>query len=749
MRARLIFGTLAWVVIMATGTAVADEAPDPVYRVDMEATYDPEEARIEGVERLRWRNTSSVPVDELQFHLYLNAFANDRTTFMTESGGEHRGFHHEGRRWGYVEVDAMRAWSPRPGPGTALPSDASWTDWPPDAPWGDAPPGFDLSEAQDLKAVEEFIRPDDDNPDDFTVARYALTEPIPPGGWIDVEIRFTSQLPQIVARTGAHGDYVLAGQWFPKIGVFEDVGDRGRETAGWNVHQFHANSEFYADFGDWDVTLTLPARYQGKVGATGQLVEERVDGDTLTVRFVQDGIHDFAWTGDPRYDVIRDRFDPVADVPPEQLERIAATLGVPAAELALEPVEITLLLQPANRAMRQRYLDSAKAAIRGYGLRLGAYPYPTLTLVDPARGALGSGGMEYQTFITLFAHPALGLPPLQRVLMPELVTIHEFGHNFFQGMIANNEFEEAWIDEGINSYYEMVVMEDEYGVSIELGGLRITPFEQNHAAIAGGGFTDAIAQPSWTYRSGGSYGLNSYPRPAVTLRHLELLMGPEAFHRTMREFFQRWRFRHPSTADFEAVFLEASNGDLEPFLRQALHTDEHLDYAVRSATSRRDRGPVGWFREDGELVLTGHAAHRGEDDPTASSDDEDTEPVTDDGDHDTAGDDEGEDDELYRTEVVVERRGGFIHPVVVELEFDDGHVVRHDWDGRGRWVRFTDTRPAKLVRAEVDPDRVLALDVDRLNNGRLLEGDATARRKIVTQILYWLQNLVEATTIVG
>ena len=102
-----------------------------------------------------------------------------------------------------------------------------------------------------------------------------------------------------------------------------------------------------------------------------------------------------------------------------------------------------------------------------------------------------------------------------------------------------------------------------------------------------------------------------------------------------------------------------------------------------------------------------------------------------------------------RVTVVVERRGGFIHPVVVELEFDDGHVVRHDWDGRGRWVRFTDTRPAKLVRAEVDPDRVLALDVDRLNNGRLLEGDATARRKIVTQILYWLQNLVEATTIVG
>jgi len=739
MREGIAIAALASVMAGAAGATLADERPDPVYRVEMDATYDAEEARVEGIQRLRWRNTSSAPVDELQFHLYLNAFSNDRTTFMTETGGEHRGFKHEGRRWGYIEVDSMRAWLPRPGSGTAPPPDASTTRWPADAPWGDAPPGFDLSEAQDLKAVEEFIRPDDDNPDDFTVARYPLDEPIPPGGWIDVEIRFTSQLPEVVARTGAHGDFVLAGQWFPKIGVFEDAGDRGRPTPGWNVHQFHANSEFYADFGDWDVTLNLPSRFQGKVGATGRLVEERQDGDSTTLRFVQDGVHDFAWTADPDYLVVHDRFDPSADVPAEQLERIAATLGVTTAELALAPVDITLLLQPANRAMQQRYLESAKAAIRGYGLRLGAYPYDTLTLVDPPRGAMGAGGMEYPTFITLGAHPTFGIPPFRRVLMPELVTIHEFGHNFFQGMIANNEFEEAWIDEGINSYYEMVVMEEEYGVNVELGGLRVTPFEQNHAAIAGGDFTDAIAQPSWTYRSNGSYGLNSYPRPAVTLRHLELLLGPETFHRTMREFFQRWRFRHPSTADFEAVFVEASNGDLESFLRQALHSDEHLDYAVRSATSRRDPSPRGWFREEGELVLRGHAAHRDEDDPTAPPDEED----------DDAGTSDDDAEDSYRTEVVVERRGGFVHPMVIELEFDDGETVRHDWDGRARWVRFTHTGPAKLVRAEVDPDRRMALDVDRLNNGRLLEGDPIARRKIVTQILYWLQNLVEATTIVG
>ena len=106
MREPLAIAALVSVMAGATFTTLADEHPDPVYRIEMNADYDADEARIEGVQRLRWRNTSSVPVDELQFHLYLNAFANDRTTFMTESGGEHRGFHHEGRRWGYVEVDS-------------------------------------------------------------------------------------------------------------------------------------------------------------------------------------------------------------------------------------------------------------------------------------------------------------------------------------------------------------------------------------------------------------------------------------------------------------------------------------------------------------------------------------------------------------------------------------------------------------------------------------------------------------------
>jgi len=705
--------------ILGTSPAFADDAPEPVYQVRMEASYDAETGKIDGVERLRWRNTSDVPVTELQFHHYLNAFANNRTTFLVEGGERHRGIKMTGRKWGWIEVDSMRlAYGDEAGADgePALPRPLAAGQW--------VDVGAMLrAEETDLKAVEEFLRPDDGNIHDRTVARYPLPRPVEPGEWVELEIDFTSQLPEIFARTGVHGDYVLGGQWFPKIAVFEPAGMRGREEAGWNAHQFHVNSEFYADFGDWDVSLTLPARYQGRIGATGRLVEEKIDGETVTVRFVQPGVHDFAWTGDPRYLVVEGRFDPATDVPAEQLRSIAEVLGVPPSELELSPVDIRLMLQPEHRSQAGRYMASAKAAIRGYGLRLGAYPYPTLTVVDPAAGARGSGGMEYPTFITGGTHPLLGIPPFRAVRMLELVTVHEFGHNFFQGMIANNEFEEAWIDEGINSYYEMVVMEEAYGTDIELLGLKITPFDFNHFRLGGGRYTDSVVQPAWSYRSGGSYGLNSYPRPAVTLRHMEGLLGPQTFHRAMRRFFQEWR---------ERVMQEETSEDISWFLEQALHTPHTLDYAVRSASSRLMHEDRGWFwEEEGERVLRGDDAE-GDDDGDAE---------------DEIGDDDPE--EMYHSEVIIERRGEFRHPVTVEMVFDDGETVRRDWDGDERWLRWVEVRPEKLVTVEVDPEHVLALDVNRLNNSRRMEPESTPARKVWVQLLFWFQNLFEAASLVG
>lgn len=741
--------------LIAIPAAAQIQLPEPVYQAGIDAAFDPDNAQIEGVERLRWRNTSSVPVDELQFHLYLNAFASNHSTFMTESGGQLRGMEMSEEKWGWIEVESMHLAYPEDlaaagllqedleaVPGLAF-----------DSPFGPVvrgePSATQLRGAPDLKEVEEIIQPDDGNPDDRTVTRYPLPRPIQPGEWVELDIAFTSQMPEIFARTGVSGNFVLGGQWFPKVGVFEDTGDRGRTEPGWNTHQFHADSEFFADFGDWDVRLTLPSEYAGKIGATGQIIEETVDASHVTVRFQQPGVHDFAWTADPDFIVLEELFDPDVDVPGEQTRRIAEILALPEQELRLQPVMIRLMLQPAHRSQARRYFDAAKAAIRGYGLRLGAYPYPTLTMVDPPRGGAGAGGMEYPTFITLGTHPALNLPPLKKVRMAEVVTVHEFGHNFFQGMIASNEFEEAWIDEGMNSYYEMVVMEEFYGTMIEVLGLRMTSIEQNRLQLGSGRYTDPVVLPAWEYRSNASYGLNSYSRPAVTLRHLENLIGPETFHQAMRRFFQTWRFRHPTTTDFEEIMQEATDEDLSWFLEQALHTEKGLDYRIRTATSRKTKERKGWFWEDGVQVMYGkdhdHRRDEGSDHHDGEEIDDSEAHETDDGE---TGDEEGE-GTLYRTEVVVERRGEFKHPVTIELVFDDDERIRHQWDGRDKWMRIVETRKAKLRWAEVDPDHLMVLDVDPLNNSFRLERDSTPAGKILVNLSFWFQNIFDLTSILG
>ncbi|MCP4712501.1 MAG: M1 family metallopeptidase, partial [Planctomycetes bacterium] len=122
-------------------------------------------------------------------------------------------------------------------------------------------------------------------------------------------------------------------------------------------------------------------------------------------------------------------------------------------------IDIRLLLQPDHAAHEQRYLDAARVAFEHYQKWYGDYPFPNMTIVDPRRGALGSAGMEYPTLITGLS--MYGLP--ENVRLIELVVIHEIGHNFWYHLVASNEFEESWLDEGINNYSEYLIVEKAYG----------------------------------------------------------------------------------------------------------------------------------------------------------------------------------------------------------------------------------------------------------------------------------------------
>ncbi len=693
---RWLRAAAACLAAAAAPAAAAAELPPPVHQTRLVVSYDAARHTVRGREHLRWHNTSRAPVPELRFHLYLNAFANNRSTFLRESGVHRRDLRTDDRRWGWIEVTSVR-----------------------------------LADGTELAGRAAFVAPDDGNPDDRTVVRYPLPEPLPPGGWVELDLEFTARLPDPFARTGVHGDYVLAGQWYPHIAVFEDAGVRGRATAGWNAHQFHADSEFYADFGDYDVTLTLPAEYRGRIGATGTRVgEPEVADGTVTVRFVQRGVHDFAWAADPDFRVVRARFDPERDVDPAWRRSIAAELGLPAAALRLEPVDLTLLLQPDHAGQADRYLGAAKAALRGYGTRLGAYPYGTLTMVDPPLGGLGSGGMEYPTFITLGTHALLDLPPFRGVLFPELVTVHELGHQYFQGMSASNEFEEAWLDEGINTYYESVVMTETYGRDeVRLLGVGVPYLEALRAGGLGRGrLRDPVVAPAWSYLSPRSYVLNSYDRPALVLHQLRRLIGARAFDRGLRAFFRGARFHHPATADFESALNAAAGTDLSWFFDQALHSTRTLSYAVAELSSRRLPPEEGVVWRDGERRTVG-------------------------GD-DAAGPwwrrrGAGDDDRPWLSTAVVTREGDFVHPVTVELRFSDDRVVRRRWDGRARWARWRFRGPARLVSAEVDPDGVMVLDVDRLDNSRTESFAAAPVAAFLADLGFWMQALLTAAGVLA
>ena len=272
-----------------------------------------------------------------------------------------------------------------------------------------------------------FIAPDDGNEDDRTVMAVALPAPVGPGETITLDIAFTAKIPRPFARTGAIGNYFFIAQWFPKIGVLDAAGK-------WNCHQFHVGTEFFSDFGVYDVRMTVPRGWP--LAATGRERERTDNADgTTTHRYYQEDVHDFAWTTSPDFVEARERFE----------------------HPGLPPVDMRLMLQPEHASQAARHFESARATLRYYGEWFGAYPYGHMTIVDPAWQS-ETDGMEYPT---LFTVGTSWLMPREDTYLEDTV-VHEAGHQWWYGMVATNEFEDAWMDEGINQYANARVMAEEF-----------------------------------------------------------------------------------------------------------------------------------------------------------------------------------------------------------------------------------------------------------------------------------------------
>jgi hypothetical protein len=688
-RAVLLAGSMA--CLLATDAARADPLPeraDGVVDYRISVTLDAGKKQLQGRARVTWRNPSTDAVPDLWFHLYLNAFQNSQSTFMRESGGSLRSDEMPTDGWGWINVDTLK-----------------------------------LADGTDLKPAFHFQSPDDGNADDRTVARVRLPAAVPPGASIAFDVTFTAQLPKVFARTGYAGDYFLVGQWFPKLAVYEPAGMRGRAAGGWNCHQFHANSEFYADFGHYRVDLTVPARFI--VGATGERAERRENQNgTITYVYDQANVHDFAWTASPYFVEVKRRFESAREVSNDDYARAARRLNRPLDELRLRDVDVTFLMQPGHMAQLDRHVRAAMLSIKSFGLSYGYYPHRTLTVVDPPFGAGGSGGMEYPTFITAGTSAVLNYPPFTHILGPEEVTVHEFGHQYFQGMLASNEFEEAWLDEGINSYATGRVLDEGYGngreaTMIELLGWRFTGRDYRRVTYTPDAIFDAIRQPSWTYLPGSNaYAFNSYYRAELMLRTLELHLGEDLMARVMRTYAERWRFKHPSTDDFLTVANEVAGRDVRALLTPALDRGEVIDYEIGEVTSEPARTPAGYFDSPKGRTLT---TQKEADDKTAT---------------DAAS------SHLFDTSVIVRRRGDAIWPVDIAFKFEGKAVEHVAWDGRTRWKRFEFHRPEKLEWVDIDPERRLELDVDWLKNATRTTADRRTAVRLTSRWILVLQQMI-------
>ncbi len=656
----LVFALVAALQPAALSSQAPPRSPrNASYTLDV--SLDPATRTLTGSGTLVWQNVSPIEATELRFHLYWNAWRNADSSWMREQllGRDRSLARRPADDWGWIDMTALAL---RTAGGV-----------------------------EDLLPRSRFISPDDGNPEDRTLLAVPLDRAVQPGEVVTVDLAWSARVPRTFARTGTLGSYFFVAQWFPKIGVLEPT--------GWNAHQFHAPTEFFADFGSYDVRLTVPAGWV--VGATGQeaSVTDRGDG-TTTHRYVQDDVHDFAWTTSPDFiDVVE-----------------------PFAEPGLPEVTMRLLLQPEHRDQADRHFRATRAALKYDGEWFGPYPYAQITIVDPVTivnaGAQGgsTGGMEYPTLFTAGTRwhaPAEGTQPTS-------VTIHEAGHQFWYGIVATNEFEHAWLDEGFNTFSTARVMDEAYPegfatVGRYFGGLVGWAYEDVRwsRAIDGNRLdpyrsvarSEIQATPTWQYWPGSASAI-TYNKTSLWLATLERHLGWPTVRDMLSTWFERGAFRHPAPEEFFAIANEVSGEDLTWFFDAVHRSEAVFDYGVADLTTVPATG-AGWVGEGRDKTYW----------PGGSTE------------HDSI--------------IVVRRYGDGVFPVDVRTTFEDGSTDTIQWTGRELWRAFTYRREVRAVAVDVDPDRVLLFDVNYTNNSWTATPDAPrAARKWSLRWLTWLEEVL-------
>ena len=475
------------------------------YTIDV--SLNDKEHSLTGFEKIEYINNSPDTLKFIWFHLWPNAYKNDKTAFtdqMLENGSTK--FYFSGKEdKGYINRLEFKV--------------------------------------NNVTAVVE------DHPQHIDIVKIILPTPLHPGQKTIITTPFHVKLSYNFSRGGHDGQSYQATQWYPKPAVYD--------KKGWHPMTYLDQGEFYSEFGSFDVSITLPKNYV--VAATGELQDEgekkwlisrsaytwepikgkekttggqiktiyqlfpESAGESKTLQFKQTNIHDFAWFADKRFIVNHD------------------TCQLASGKV----IDVFTYFTPQYKDSWKNSVTYSKNAIHHYSAFVGEYPYKVVQAVQGPESF--GGGMEYPT-ITVIS-PGGSTKDLDNTIA------HEIGHNWFYGILASNEREHSWMDEGINSYYDEKYKIAKYGIQPKIDRLA---FETKAVTK-----TDQPIELSSEKFSETNYGLVAYYKTAEWLRYLETILGTEVFNKAMQEYYSRWQFKHPQPEDFKKVIEESSGRNLD------------------------------------------------------------------------------------------------------------------------------------------------------------------------------------------
>ena len=388
-----------------------------------------------------------------------------------------------------------------------------------------------------------------------TILKVTLNNPIKAGKKATFDMVFKGQLPVQIRRSGrnnAEGVALSMAQWYPKLAEYD--------VEGWHANQYIAR-EFYGVWGDFDVTIHIDKKYT--IGGTGYLQNPQQvghgyekkskklnlpKGDKLTWHFKAPNVHDFTWAAD------KDYLHDIVQVPN------GATLH--------------FLYKNKEKTVEnwKKMQDKAVKTMQFYNKTVGEYPYKQYSIIQG-----GDGGMEYGMCTLVNGDVSLG----------SLVGTmkHEMAHSWFQFVLATNEIKHSWMDEGFTSYISALA-------SHHLGDHKDKPvnFERTYMTynyIVKSGKEEPLTTQADRFNTNMAFSIGSYVKGQIFLSQLGYIIGEANLDKTLKKYFNDFKFKHPNPNDIKRTAEKVSGIQLGWYLNEWVETTNTIDYAVKSVSNKK------------------------------------------------------------------------------------------------------------------------------------------------------------------